>query len=103
MQIFIHGHNNKTLSFNCCKDTKIKHVKHFIFKKTGIPSTWQYFLVNCKSVYDDNSSLEDNNIDNETTIHLMLKWHGVGCQCPSCFKKGILLRNGKHIGCINSN
>ena len=97
MQIFIRGPNNKTFSFDCNKDTKIEDVKKFIFKKTKIPRTWQYYLVNCKTIYNDNSTLEDNNIDNETTLHLLLKWHGVGCDCKSCLKKGMLLRNGKQI------
>ena len=97
MQIFIRGLYNNFYAFDCDKNTKLEELKIFLFKKTGLPRTWQYFIFNCKSIYDGNLTISDYNIDNEATLHLLLKWHGIGCNCQSCLKKGMLLRNGKRV------
>ena len=101
MQIFIRGLQYQNFAFDCNEDTKLKEVKIYISNKIGLPRTWQYFVSDCKSFHDENSTLKELGIEHEATLYLMLKWHGIGCNCIRCLKKGILLRNGKRL--ISSN
>ena len=98
-QIFIKLLSGKHLSF--WKENKseytVKKLKNEIFKKTKLPSTWQYFVYNGKPFSDNNLHLlNDLNIQKEATLHLLLRWHGVGCPCPAC-NHIMILRNNKKI------
>ena len=98
-QIFIKLLSGKHLSF--WKENKseytVKKLKNEIFKKTKLPSTWQYFVYNGKPFSDnDLHLLNDLNIQKEATLHLLLRWHGVGCSCPGC-NHIMTLRNNKKI------
>ena len=98
-QLFIKLTNGKYLSFhkeNIC-DYTVKNLKYEIFKKDKLPSTWQRFVYSGKSFVDNNLHLlNDLHIPHEGTIHLLLRWHGVGCQCGLCQYK-MILRNNKII------
>jgi hypothetical protein len=97
-QIFIKMPRGNTLTFTINNCTNIENLKKFIFKRTNLPSTWQRFIYCGKSFYKNELNLTyDLNIQKESTIHVMLKFHGVGCSCKNCLSKNILLRNGKRI------
>ena len=98
-QIFIKLLNGKHLSFwkENKSDYTVKKLKSEIFKKTKLPSTWQYFTYSGKPFSDnDLHLLNDLYIPKEATIHLLLRWHGVGCPCPGC-NHIMTLRNNKKI------
>ena len=97
MQIFIRGLQYQIFAFDCTENTKLKELKIYISKKTGLPRTWQYFISNCKSFHDGKSTFKEIGIEHEDTLYLMLKWHGIGCHCKICLKESILLRNGKRV------
>lgn len=98
-QIFIKTMSGQTLSF-WFKDVSVytvKNLKSFIFKKIHLPSTCQRFIYSGKNFVDNNLHLlNDLHIPREGTIHLLLRWHGVGCRCNPC-SNITLLRNGKRI------
>ena len=97
MQIFIRGLQYQIYVFNCNKDTKIQDLKNFISKKVGLPRTWQKFIMGMKVIFNERLTKEESAITNESTLYLMLKWHGIGCDCICCLKKPMLLRNGKRL------
>jgi hypothetical protein len=97
MQIFIKLPKGNHIVLNVNNNTRVDNLKKLIFKKTGLPSTWQSLLFNGKSMDDINNLLSYYNIIKESTIIVKLKFHGVGCRCHYCTWRHILLRNGKRL------
>lgn len=97
-QIFVKMPAGNTLTFTMKKSTNVGQLKNFIFKRTGLPSTWQRFVYSGKPFDKNNLNLiDDINIRKEATIHLLLRFHGVGCNCERCLYSSALLRNGKRL------
>tara|TARA_B100001057_G_C22773878_1_gene920803 strand:- start:238 stop:540 length:303 start_codon:yes stop_codon:yes gene_type:complete len=98
MQLFVRLCNNRLLSYYDETNKKsLCALKKFVFKKSKIPRTWQRFVFNGKTFFDDNIKYEDIPLYNDSTLEMHLKWHGTGCLCDSCLEKGMLLRNGKRL------
>lgn len=97
-QIFVKMPAGNTLTFTMKNSTNVGQLKTFIFKRTGLPSTWQRFVYSGKPFDKNNLNLMDDiNIRKEATIHLLLRFHGVGCNCEQCLYSSALLRNGKRL------
>jgi len=98
MQVFIKGIDSQNITFDCNENTTLYELKKFVFKKKKIPSTCQYFVVDGRNIsHDEYKTFKELNITKEATIHLLLKWHGIGCICNPCMNKPMLLRNGKRL------
>ena len=99
IQLFIRLIGNNTLTFLSHKETITSaDIGKFVFKKTGLPTTWQRFVYSHYQFYGNKKEdLKKFNIQNLSTIHLYYRFHGIGCNCQSCFNRGILLRNGKRL------
>jgi len=70
-------------------------LKKRLFARTNFPTTRQRYVYNGHPLRDD-ITVESLGMLHGSTVHVMLRWHGVGCHCRSC-KKCILLRNGTRI------
>lgn len=99
IQIFIKDLScNKYHTFFCdSMDVKLSELKKYIYKKTKLPSTWQRYVYGSKPIYNNSSTLKEFNMQNESTIYMFLRFHGVGCECDWCPNQGILLRSGKRL------
>ena len=75
IQIFIQTLIGKTIELNVAESVTIKTVKDLIFKKEGIPPEQQIFTFEKKQL-EDNKTLAECNIKNQSTIHLVLKKDG---------------------------
>ena len=78
MQIFVKtplvqdGWNSKTVTLNVEKEDTIDNVKTKLFKKTGIPKHHQR-LVFCGKTLREETTVLDNNIETDSSVHLMLR------------------------------
>ena len=98
MQLFVRLCNHRLLCYYDETNTKtLGALKKFVFKRSNIPSTWQRFVFNGKTFFDDNIKYSDIPVQNDSTIEMHLKWHGTGCLCKNCLERGMLLRNGKRL------
>jgi len=75
IQIFIQTLIGKTIELNVAENDKIKTVKDLIFKKEGFPPEQQIFIFE-RNQLEDNKTLAECNIKNQSTIHLVLKKDG---------------------------
>ena len=75
IQIFIQTLIGKTIELNVAESVTIKTVKDLIFKKEGIPPEQQIFTFEKKQL-EDNKTLAECNIKNQSTIHLVIKKGG---------------------------
>jgi len=97
-QIFIKTCDNTLTFISENNQIKADDIGKFVFKRTGLPRTWQRFLYSGRQFYGiDDIYLTKFGVQNESTIHLHLTFHGVNCNCETCMEKGILLRNGKRL------
>ena len=76
MQIFV-KFGGKTITLNVEANTTISNIKALIKDKEGIPKNNQRLIFNDQQL-EDGYTLEDYNIQNETTITLMLAIKGGG-------------------------
>ena len=98
-QLFIRLVGNNTLTFSSPNSNVTStDIGKFVFKKTGLPTTWQRFTYSHNQFYGYiKENIQKFNIQNLSTIHLHYSFHGIGCNCKTCLNKGMLLRNGKRL------
>ena len=75
IQIFIQTLTGKTIELKVASYDTIKTVKDLILKIKGIPPEHQRFIFEGKQL-EDNKTLAECNIINQSTIHLALKKDG---------------------------
>ena len=70
-------------------------LKKRLFQRTNLPSTLQRYVYNGRQILDD-ATVASLGILHGSTIHVLVRWHGLGCGCNLC-DRCILLRSGARI------
>ena len=71
-RIFIKTITGKTIFISCLNDDTIQNIKNRIKLKEGIPPELQLLFFNKKQL-EDSKTVKDYNIQNMSTLHLVLK------------------------------
>lgn len=74
-QIFIKTLQGKTLTLDVSDNDSIASIKNKIFEKEGIPIEQQRLVFNGKQL-EDNQTIADYNIEENSNIHLVLRLRG---------------------------
>lgn len=75
IQVFVKTLTGKTLTLNVLSCDIIEAVKGKIHEKEGIPVEQQRLLFGGR-ILEDTSTLADSNVQNESTLHLVLRFRG---------------------------
>jgi len=75
MQVFVKTLSGKTISVECEPDESIESLKAKIMEKEGVPPDQQRIIFGGKQL-DTQKNLSDYDIDDDDTLHLVLRLRG---------------------------
>lgn len=75
MQVFVKTLSGKTISVECEPDESIESLKEKIMAKEGVPPDQQRIIFGGKQL-DTQKNLSDYDIDDDSTLHLVLRLRG---------------------------
>lgn len=76
LQVLVKNLDDKTFILHVSEDDTVSDFKKAIRDKTGIPETEQRLLYQARQLNDNNKTLKDYNVKNDSTVHLLLKLVG---------------------------
>lgn len=79
MQVFVKTLSGKTISVECEPDESIESLKEKIMAKEGVPPDQQRIIFGGKQL-DAQKNLSDYDIDDDSTLHLVLRLRGGLCE-----------------------
>lgn len=104
MQIFFRmpSGNHIVVNVDDPLKTTLAEVQRELFKRTNLPTTRQRFVHNGRQCTKEGTcTVGGLGWDHECTVHVHVRWHGVGCVCTWC-NKHILLRDGTRVASFSS-
>ena len=75
LQIFVKDLDGTTLTFNVTSATTTEELKSLIFDKKNYPIIQQRIVYSGKELIDG-QTLEDKNISNQSTLHMVIRLRG---------------------------
>lgn len=75
IQVFVKTLSGKTLTIACNQFSTVENFKHLLFKKDGAPPAQQRLIFAGKQL-EDGQMLVDNDIQDASTVHMVLRLRG---------------------------